>query len=269
MTIAGCGRSDPHPPYGIVSLTPSATEVVAALGATRELVGVDQYSTYPPEVARLPKVGSFLKPDLEAIVRLRPAVVIVDDIHAAAATQLADAGVATIECPMHALPDVEAALTRIGARIGRVDEARAAVAAIEQAIAQARAARRGDGTRPRVLAVIDHETEGVAGLVAAGPGSWIDELLAIEGADNAIAATAVRYPKMSGEDVLHARPTVILDVAFGANAAEPLAAWRSLGDVPAVASGRVIVMNQPYLLAPSPRVGAALADLQAALYPPK
>ena len=55
---------------------PSATEVVAALGAADLLVGVDDYSKYPPEVDQLPKVGSFVQPNLEAIVRLRPTVVI-------------------------------------------------------------------------------------------------------------------------------------------------------------------------------------------------
>ncbi|MCE9574439.1 MAG: helical backbone metal receptor [Deltaproteobacteria bacterium] len=249
-------------------MTPSATEIVAALGADPQLVGVDEFSTYPPAVTQLPRVGSFLKPDLEAIARLRPSLVIVDDIHGGAAKQLGDAGIATIECPMHTLPDVKSALGRIGERLGRGEAARAAVVAIDDAIDKAAARHRGAGARPRVLAVIDHETGGVGGLVAAGPGSWIDELLAILGAENAIAATSVRYPTMSAEDVLHARPTIIIDAAYGADAAQPLAAWRTLGDVPAVRDGRVIVMKEPYLLAPSPRVAAALADLEAALYPP-
>ncbi len=241
--------------------------MVAALGAADDLVGVDEFSTYPESVSRLPRVGSFLKPDLEAIARLRPALVIVDDIHGGAATQLGDAGIATIECPMHTLPDVKAALTRLGDRLGRAAAARAAVAAIDDAIDQAAARHRGAGARPRVLAVIDHAEGGVGGLVAAGPGSWIDELLAILGVENAIAATRVRYPTMSAEDVLHARPTIIIDAAYTADPAQPLAAWRALADVPAVRDGRVIVMKQPYLLAPSPRVAAALADLEAAVYP--
>lgn len=79
-----CSREEPRPapqqgsqpgsrptPLTVVTLMPSATEVMAALGATNLLVGVDDYSTYPPEVQRLPKVGAFLSPNLEAIVRLR------------------------------------------------------------------------------------------------------------------------------------------------------------------------------------------------------
>src|SRR5881392_3286685 len=65
----------------IVTLTPSATEIVAALGAADALVGVDQYSEYPDSVQKLPKVGTFLQPNLETIISLHPTLVIVDDIH--------------------------------------------------------------------------------------------------------------------------------------------------------------------------------------------
>ena len=115
--LAACERrSAPPPPSGparLVSLTPSATEIVAALGATKELVGVDEYSTFPPEVAALPKVGSFLQPNLEAIVMLAPTLVIVDDIHGQAAGALRDQRIPTIECPIHALPDVKKALRAV------------------------------------------------------------------------------------------------------------------------------------------------------------
>jgi iron complex transport system substrate-binding protein len=111
-----------------VSLTPSATEVVAALGATTWLVGVDDYSTFPDVVTKLPKVGGFLAPNLETIVGLRPSLVIVDDVHGQAAGALGDAGVATIACAIHALPDVKAALRSVGARIGKTAEAERVIA---------------------------------------------------------------------------------------------------------------------------------------------
>ena len=131
LLVIGCSRDDAKPPepakpgavMRIVSLTPSATEVVAALGATSSLVGVDEYSTYPPEVASLPKVGSFLSPNLEVIVRLKPSVVIVDDVHDQAAGALHDAHVETVACAIHGLPDVKQALRTVGARIGKSAEA--------------------------------------------------------------------------------------------------------------------------------------------------
>ena len=126
LAVIACGGGAPPPAVGndlrIVSLTPSATEVVAALGSTAQLVGVDDFSPYPPEVKKLPKVGSFLTPNLETIIRLRPSFVIVDDIHGSTAGALRDANIETVECAIHALPDVEKALRIVGARLGKAAE---------------------------------------------------------------------------------------------------------------------------------------------------
>jgi len=258
--VAACRREDvpapaPSTAPRVVSLTPSATEVVAALGATDLLVGVDDYSKYPPEVTSLPKVGSFLSPNLETIVRLRPTLVIVDDIHARTAGALQEAGVPTVECAIHALPDVKSALATIGARLGKADKAAQVVASIDAALDEA--AYHKPARRPRVLAVIDREAGGLGNLVAAGPGSWVDELLAVIGAENVLAPSGVRYPKISLEEVLRTEPEVILDLSYSGT---DLTAWRDV-HVPAVANNRVVALNDPYLIAPSPRVAEALTVL--------
>ena len=244
----------------LVSLSPSATEVVAALGATALLVGVDDYSVFPPEVAKLPKVGSFLSPNLETIVSLAPSLVIVDDVHSQAAGALNDAGIATLACAIHALPDVKAALRSVGARIGKPEDAARVVNEIDAALDRAAANR--PARRPRVLAVIDREAGGLGNLVSAGPGSWVDELLAVVGGENVLRAAVVRYPKISLEEVLRTRPEVILDLSYAAR--QSMAAWNGV-DVPAVTNGRVRALDDAYLIAPSPRVAEALAALARAI----
>ena len=266
MTACGaCGSSGSAPPsparaLRVVSLTPSATEVVAALGATELLVGVDDYSTYPASVQGLPKVGSFLSPNLETIVGLKPSLVIVDDVHGQTAGALGDARIETLECAMHALPDVKHALVAVGTRLGRPAEAAAVVASIDAALDAAAAHK--PARHPRVLAIIDREPGGLGNLVAAGTGSWVDELLAVVGADNVLVAAPVRYPKISLEEVLRAQPEVILDLSFAGKAG--IDAWRDV-DVPAVKAGHVIALGDAYLTAPSPRVAAALAVLAKAI----
>ncbi len=269
---AGCRRDDARPTpasatpapgapaHRLVSLTPSATEVVAALGAAASLVGVDDFSAYPPEVTKLPKVGSFLAPNLETIVGLSPTLVIVDDVHSQASGALNDAGIATVECAIHALPDVKAALRTVGARIGKSAEADRVIEAIDAALDRAAANR--PANRPRVLAVIDREAGGLGNLVTAGRGSWIDELLAIVGGDNVLSAAGVRYPKISAEEVLRARPDVILDLSYAAR--QGIGPWQAIA-VPAVAAGRVRALDDAYLIAPSPRVAEALAALAKAI----
>jgi iron complex transport system substrate-binding protein len=264
--VCACGRSEragthagsgsAAAPLRIVSLTPSATEVVAALGAASELVGVDDYSEYPPEVKQLPKVGSFLQPNQEAILALRPNLVIVDDIHGSIAGALHDRGLETIECDMHALPDVKVALRLIGARIGRAAQADAIVTQIDADLDAAAAGK--PAKHPRVLAVIDREAGGLGNLVAAGPGSGLDELLAVVGGDNVLAASGVRYPKISLEEVLRAQPDIIIDASYAARS--ETASWDAV-KVPAVANHQVHAMEEPFLLGPSPRVKPALDAL--------
>src|SRR5256885_2565854 len=99
IVLAACSRSgDRGTPAGvrIVSLMPSGTEIVAALGSEDLLVGVDRYSSFPARTAELPKVGDYLNPDVEAIVRLHPTFVIVDDVHGQVAAALHDRGIETV-----------------------------------------------------------------------------------------------------------------------------------------------------------------------------
>lgn len=235
---------------------------MAALGATKMLVGVDDYSTYPAEVTSLPKVGSFMQPNLEQIVRLKPTLVIVDDVHGATAGALKDAGVNTVECAMHALPDVKSALATVGAKIGKTAEAEAVAHEIDAAIDGAAAKK--PAKRLKVLAIIDREAGGLGGLVAAGPGSWVDELLAIVGAQNVLAASGIRYPKISREEVLRGAPDVIIDLSYPARAS--VAEWDAV-DVPATKNHRVVGVADPYLVAPSPRVVEALNKLSELVAP--
>jgi iron complex transport system substrate-binding protein len=259
LTLAACGQGKTpeaaHEPR-IVSLTPSATEVVAALGAEKQLVGVDEYSDFPAAVKQLPKVGSFLAPNLEAIVALKPTVVIVDDIHGETAGALRDAHVHVIECAMHALPDLRAALTAVGKDLGREPQAKAAIAKLDDAIAGARRAP----VHVKVLAVIDREAGGLGGLVAVGPGSWVDELLAVVGAQNVLITSSVRYPRVSQEEVLRGAPDVILDLS---QAGSDLSPWAQV-DVPATRDHHVVALPM-FVSRPTVRVDEALAAIEHAL----
>ncbi len=254
----------------VVTLTPSATELVAALDATDLLVGVDSYSTYPAEVYELPKVGDFLRPNFEVIVTLAPDLVIADAVQGEVSEGLAAAGVKTLSLSMHTIDDVRTGLTKTGAALGREAAAAAAIASIDAAIAsvaEKARARAPDSPRPRVLAVVDREHGGLGNLVAAGPGSYLDQLLGFVGADNALAGYQVRYPKLSAEQLLRAQPTVILDVVPGEAAARAGADWERLPELPAVAAGRVHVLQESFFMSPGPRVDVALPRLSALLYP--
>jgi len=268
VALAACDQAEPPAPAPaaapvtprVVSLSPSATEIVAALGATSLLVGVDSFSKYPPEVAALPKIGDYLHPSVEVIVQMKPTLVIADDVHTQAAASLRDAGVHAIVCPIQTLPDVQRALAQVGGVLGRATQAAEVSAGMDAALAAARAHQ--PAIHAHVLVVIDRDGDDLGNLVAAGPGSYIDELLAVVGGDNVLHASPAPYPKISLEEILRGRPDVILDLSFAGKSS--LAAWAGV-DVPAVRDHRVVAIGDDVLMAPSPRVAIALAKLAAAI----
>ena len=276
----GCdrGRREPDPAAAspsaeagpvrrVVTTTPSSTELVAAAGGADRIVGVDRYSKFPPSVAGLPVVGDFVAPSLEAILQLRPDLVVLDKVQTKTAASLDQGGVRTLVLEMQTVADVLTGLTSTGAALGTDETARAARAALERSIEAMRARGQSRAKRVRVLIVVDRELGALRGIVAAGPGSYLDELLAVVGADNVLAGAATRYANIAPETVIEARPDVILDAVHTGDPEAAARDWNALARVPAVASGRVHLLGEPYYISPGPRVGLALEGLEKALYP--
>jgi hypothetical protein len=132
VALMGCDerpRHEPHAvegPQRIVSLAPAITETLFALGAGAEVAGVSQYCDYPPEVTKLPKVGTFLTPNIEAIAGRRPTIVIglrtSSDLREIRALQAM--GYRTLMVDDNSIAGIEASILTVGDAIGRAREAR-------------------------------------------------------------------------------------------------------------------------------------------------
>lgn len=278
VAAVGCRRTptpaprEPAKGPRVVTLTPSATEVVHALGAFELVVGVDQYSTYPAEAKALPKVGDFLSPNLEAMLALDPDIAVLDAVQERFAERLKAVGIKPLALPMQNVSDVRAALLAVGEALGRSDAAAAQVARLDRRLAEAestaREAARRAGRTPRVLFVVDRRSGGLAGMVAAGPGTYIDDLLRRAGVENVLADAQVRYVQISAEEVLARAPDIILDAVHADDPARARDDWRPLASVPAVARGRVHVLGDPLFVTPGPRLDEAFTRLVAILWPP-
>jgi iron complex transport system substrate-binding protein len=263
----GCERpiQVPHPGGGerIVSLTPSVTETLFALGVGSAVVGVSQYCDYPPSVSTLPKVGSFITPNIEAIAALRPTLVIgpttASDIREIRA--LRAMGIATLMVDDSSVVAIEESIIRVGDRIGRgararvlVHTIRAEMAAVEQRLRQA--------PRRSVLMVVGHQP-----MVAVGRGTFLDELLALADAANIAGVSGQAWPRLSLEYVIASRPEVILDGQMGTDPSTPDSFWAKYPTIPAVKNHRVLGYPDDPTLHPGPRIGLTL-DLLARLIHP-
>lgn len=246
----------------VVSLSPSTTEAMDALDALGLLVGRSRYCDHPASVQSLPVVGGFTDPNYEAIIALRPDLVIGARGPAGAGLteRLGARGVATYFPPTESLDEIEAMMAGLGERVGRASEGRAAAGAMRRRREQigARAAGR---RRVRALLVF-----GTSPIVAAGPGSFTDEMLRLAGGQNVLSERpgAVAYPTLAIEQVIALGPEVILDAAVmerpGQAGLGP--AWQP---VEAVRKGRVVTLSDESILRPGPRVLDGVEALAKAL----
>ena len=247
----------------IVSLAPSVTETLFALGAGPEVVGVSQYCDYPPQVRELPRVGSFLTPNLEAIIALRPTLVVglelSSDVRQIRA--LNSMGYPVLLVSDDSLQEIENSIEKVGARIDREDDAQRLVAQIQSQIAAVQ--QRLAHVKPlSALMLVGHQP-----IVAVGPGTYLDELMRIARAENIAAAAGEQWPHLSMEVIIAMRPEVILDGAMGSDPASSNDFWQRYPTIPAVRDHRVYGYAEDPMLHAGPRVGQSLEIIARKIHP--
>ncbi len=244
-------------PQRIVSLLPSLAETVCALGECQRLVGVDRYTNWPESVRKLPQVGGGLDPNIEAVVALRPDVVLMATSSRAAA-RLEALGIAVVALEPKTHADMQRVLGKVGQLLGVEDAQRvwrATDAGVQAAAQSLPPAARG----ARVYFEVN------PGPYGAGPGSFIGETLARLGARNILPATLGPFPKLNPEFVVRANPDLIM---VGARSAEGLAARPGWASMRALREQRLCVFSpeqSDVLIRPGPRMAEAARLMAACL----
>ncbi len=260
--------SSPEPPASeparrVVSMNPSLTRIVVALGARDVLVGIDDFSARAePDLASLPRVGGLYSPSLEAVVALRPDLVaLVPSLEQRDfRRQLEALDVPVLVLDPVRFDEVLHSIAALGARVGRADAARARIDEIRRTCAAVRRATAGF-PRPRTVFVLQREP-----LFVVGSGSFLDEMIALAGGQNLGAALDETWPRSSLEWLVAAAPDVILDSDDDAQpAAEFWARWPSL---PAVRERRVVALEEGVVTLPGPDLDRALRTIARALHGP-
>jgi iron complex transport system substrate-binding protein len=246
----------------IVSLAPSVTETLFALGAGSEVVGVSQYCDYPPQARELPRVGSFLTPNLEAILALRPTLVVGLELSSnlRQIRALSSMGYPVLLVSDDSLQQIDDSIEKIGVRIDRRREADQLVARIRAQIAAVKE-RLADTAPVRALMLVGHQP-----IVAVGTGTFLDELIRLARADNIADAAGEQWPHLSMEFIIAMRPQVILDGAMGSDPASS-DLWQKYPAIPAVRDHRVYGYPQDPILHSGPRVGQSLEMIARMIHP--
>jgi len=256
----------------IVSLVPSATEMLYAIGAGPRMVGVGSYDSYPPEVKSLPRVGALIDPNVELILSLEPQLVVIYGSQTDLKQQLARAGIGVFEYRHAGLADVTTSIRALGQRTGTGARAEEIAAAIDRGLEGIRLAVR-NRPRPRTLLVFGRERLALRGLYASGGIGFLNDMLQVAGGANVFADVKVQSVQATTEQVLARRPEVVLETR-ALNSAWPsgdreaeLNVWQALASVPAVRNKRVLFLFDDRIVIPGPRVVEGTRVMAMALHP--
>jgi iron complex transport system substrate-binding protein len=246
------------PPQRVVTLLPSLTEAVCAIGACGRLVGTDRYSNWPTSVVALPKLGGLDDAVIERIVGLRPEVVLAASSTRAQA-RLESLGLKVLRFDSDSHEQVRSTLERLGRLFGATPAAQAAWKSVEADMALA-----ADQV-PLALRGRKVYFEADATPYAAGEASFVGQTLQRLHLRNIAPAALGAFPHLSPEFVVQAQPQVILAARRNATQMKARPGWQQL---PALQGGQVCALDEAtyeLLIRPGPRMGEAAKAMAACL----
>ena len=255
----------PDDPQRVVALAPSITEIVYALDQQYRLKGTTQYSNYPAQTAELPKVGSYVRLDLERIVALNPdlCIAVKDGNPKETIDRLQSLNIPVFAANPHDLESMLQAILKIGGILNASAKANTLVEEMRGRMRRVDALVSKIDHRPRVFIQI-----GISPIISAGTNTFIHELIVRAGGIN-VAAGNNAYPHFSREQVLALAPDVLIITSMSRSGAYERARsdWNRFTDMPAVREERIYTVNSDVFDRPSPRLLDALEILTRLLHP--
>lgn len=237
----------------IVSLVPALTEILFAIGAGEQVVGVSPYCLFPREAQSRPEAGGLLNPNLEGVLRLEPHTVLLYRSQSDFASKLKGLGIAAHLQDLDRLQHVNSAIEQLGIITGFTTESNTLQQSMLRSFEEIRS-RSAARARVRALVVVSRDPAGLRHLYQAGPSNFLGELLILAGGEHAVKGSAA----ISREQIIRGNPEVIIDMSQaeqGARAGLEHATrnvWKELSTVAAVRNGRIHVIADPHALVPGP-----------------
>lgn len=272
LLVAGAALA--APPLRIVSTAPSITEMLYALGLGDRVVGVTTYCRYPADAIKKPKIGEYVKPNIEAIVAQRPDLTIVQENPVQLTQRLEALHLKVLEIDHESIARIFVSIGRIADAAGVPERGAALIHSIE---ADLNAIRQRTAKLPktRVMFVIGRTPGALDSLYVVGKSSYLNEVIGIAGGENVFRDASASYPNVSIEEVLARNPEVIVDMGemsqtVGVTDEQKQAVvklWGRYPSITAVAKGRTHAVASDIFVVPGPRVVEAAGAFARLLHP--
>ena len=257
----------------IISMAPSITEVLFAIGLGDIVVGVTRYCDYPPEAKKKSQVGGFLDPNYEAILILEPDLVVLLQEQLEAQRYLKEMGLSTLTVDHRSVRGIINSISTISEACGAAGKAQGLVDDLETRITKVYEKTRSL-PRTRVMVAVGrnlNETS-LGGIYISGRDGFYDQLLELAGGTNVYRQRTIALPAISAEGIQNFNPQVIVDIApaLGPTVRKKedlVRAWDFAAGVDAVKNGRVYVFDEGYGVRPGPRFILLLEQMARVLHP--
>jgi iron complex transport system substrate-binding protein len=255
-------------PQRIISIIPSTTEMLFAMGAGARVIGVGNFDRYPPEALTRAKVGGLIDPDVERIIALKPDLVVVYGTQDDLRTQLERARIPVFLYQHAGLPDITMTIRQLGTRIGSTKESAALADRIEAEIADVRK-RIAGRPRPRTLLVFGRDAETLRGIYASGAVGFLHDMLEAAGGTNVFADVQRQSIQTTSELAVARAPEVIVEIGVDTASASSrnLRAWDALPSIPAVRNKRIYQLRGDGMMNPGPRISASVRRMAEVVHP--
>ena len=258
-------------PQRIISMSPSITEILFAIGAKKQIVGVTQFCNYPESAKSISRIGGLLNPSKEQIITLKPDLIIFHYDSQKFSNFAKQLDIHTITVSFNNLKDIFDSIEKIGQATGNLAGARKTVKIMREQIEGYRKTLKT--LKPKsTLLILGDSPDPMRDLYAVGEGSFLDELLVIAGGINIIRNPPTLYPKVSREYIISESPEVILVVGPSTNINEAKFSadkgeWLKLSSVKAVQNQRVHYIGSNFILIPGPRLTSIIEQFAKAIHP--
>jgi iron complex transport system substrate-binding protein len=268
LISSGASYSQPFP-NRVVSLSPSITEVIYGLGAMEKVVGVTLYSDFPPGVEKLPIVGGWIDPNLEAILELKPDLVImIEDQNEIFGDKIRKLGLNTLSVDCNgSIKDITDSIWQIAKALGKEGDARRLVEDIDTNLEEIKAKTKNTNPK-RLLFVVGRNPGTLEDIYVIGRTGFMNEMITIAGGENVMDSDRLAV-KVSKEAILKLNPEVIIEINHEKldKIDKVVAEWRELKQVSAVKNREIYPVSSTVLLHPSQRVVEGTRILAGILHP--
>ncbi len=257
------------PPKRIVSLSPNVTEIIYGLGAWDKIVGVTMYSDFPPEAKTVPKVGGWVNPNLEAIVNLKPDLVIfMKDQESIFGDNIRKLGLNTLSVDSNnSIKDIQNSILQLGKVLQKEKEAESLAARIRSNFEEM-SSKMSKVPKKRVLFIVGRNPGTLEDIYVIGRDNYINELINLAGGENVVKSDRFAL-KIAKDALLSFDPEVIIEIAYDKtdDRDSTIETWSALKEISAIKNNEVHVVSSSELLHPSQRIIEGADILAHILHP--